>query len=182
MAMPEISPVQCPSVSWCMNCVGWHPDQLPTIIDAFKKMTNAHKDAWKQQQTFEGKRLNVYANKSCALCGRTYNSDGTLDETWKETAYRVKQEFDHAGIFGVSDKDIELIVAKCRKAVRFLFKNRIYLISMATEKFNAGNEDAFLGVQKWTFSGHLALILTHAIEARKSKMGWVPAHFKGPVS
>lgn len=158
-------------VPFCMNCVGWHPDQLPTMVDAVKKFQNPQKDVWAQQQAFDQKRLTLYANKSCSLCGRTYKENGELDTSWEMTAKRVHDEFAAVGI-QLDDPKVKHIVAKCRKAVQFLFENRLKLMNIAIEENKAGNPNAMMNIQKWTFSGHLAFIMTHAIEAKKLKGGF----------
>lgn len=152
-------------IPFCMNCVGWHPDQLPDIHAAMKKMQNGNKDALAQHMAFDKKRLTVYKNKSCALCGRSYKADGNLDESWEITAKRVKEELDHAGVFGVADNKVKLVVAKCRKAVEVLFANRPALLA------NAHKTGDWMPMQKLTFSGQLAFIITVAQEERRKKLG-----------
>lgn len=169
-------------IPFCINCVGWHPDQLPTIIDAWRRMKDPQKDAFGQHKLFEEKRLSLYRNKSCALCGRSYDDNGELDTTWKITAKRVKQEFDNAGVFGVADKQIEIVVARCRKAVEFLIKHRMYLFAVCRKLELQGDPDAYEKMTRYTFAGTLAFIITHAQEARKSKVtGSNPANIKGTV-
>lgn len=170
-------------IAFCMNCVGWHPDEMPTILDAYKKMRNPQKDVWSQHQKFEKKRLSVYKNKSCALCGRSYDENGELDTSWKITAQRVKQELIDAGLFGVDDEKVDLIVARCRKSVEFLFMNRMHLLAVSKQEHANGNPDAFDKMLRFTFSGALAFIITHAQAARASKnQGLSPENIKGPVS
>ena len=161
----DIAQNESGGIPFCMNCVGWHPDQLPDIRAALKRATNSQADALAQHMAFDKKRLHVYKNKSCALCGRTYKADGNLDESWELTAKRVKLELDNAGIFGVGDDKVKLVVAKCRKAVEILFANRPALLA------NAYKTGDWFPMQKLTFSGQLALIITVAQEERKRKMG-----------
>lgn len=151
-------------IPWCVNCVGWHPDQVPTLNDAIKRAHNAERDAFNQFIGHEKKRLTVYANKSCALCGRTYKADGNLDESWELTAKRVHQEMQNAGLFGVDDAKVKLVVAKCRKAVETLFMNRPQLL------LHAQTTGDWMPMQKLTFSGQLAFIITVAQIERKKKM------------
>lgn len=150
-------------IGWCLNCVGYHPEHMPDMRDFAKRLTNPQKDAWHQHATFLDKAAQ-YRNKSCALCGRSYDHDGKLDETWSITAKRVKEELQRAGIFGTDDKKVELVVARCRKSVQFLFENRFKINPKEWEKF--------------TFAGTLALIITHAIESRSTRN---IADIKGPV-
>jgi len=153
-------------IPWCINCCGLHPDHIPNIMDYASKMTNPQRDAIRQIAALKKPEIiNLYREKSCMLCGRTYDKAGELDETWKASAKRVKEEFDRAGIFGVDDKKIELVVARCRKSVMFLFENRFNINPLVWEKF--------------TFAGCLALIITHSQEARKGKLG--TGDLKGPV-
>jgi hypothetical protein len=93
--------------------------------------------------------------------------DGELDLTWKLTARRVKEEFQNAGIFGVDDKKIELVVARCRKSYLYLLKHRMV---MPIDKW-----------ERFSFSGCLALILVNAGEARKSKHGLSPDNIRGAI-
>ncbi len=157
-------------LSFCVNCVGMHPDRLPDIRDYARKMTNPKKDVMIQiAQLKRPEIIGLYYNKSCQLCGRTYKPDGSLDTTWELTAKRVKQELDRAGVFGVDDQKVKLIVARCRKSVNFLFQNRFSINPAQWEKF--------------TFAGTLALIITHAQEARRTKLsgGVTAENIKGPV-
>lgn len=144
-------------IPWCVNCVGLHPDHIPDIRDFGRKMLNAQKDVMVQiSQLKKPEILGLYRDKSCQLCGRTYKLDGSLDTTWELTAKRVKQELDHAGVFAVDDQKVKLIVAKCRKSVQYLFENRMKINPAHWEKF--------------TFSGTLVTIITHAQEGRRSKL------------
>jgi hypothetical protein len=68
----------------------------------------------------------------------------------------VKEELQRAGLFGVDDKKVELVVAKCRKSVEFLFQNRFSINPRCWDQF--------------TFSGCLATIITHAQIARRSRL------------
>ena len=91
------------AINGCINCTGYHPNQIPTIHDFQRRMCNPAKDAWIQlasQKNF----AHLYKNKSCSLCGRTYDENGDLDVSWKMTARRVKEEFRNAGINLDDDK------------------------------------------------------------------------------
>lgn len=151
-------------IPFCMNCVGWHPDQLPDLHDAIRRAHNSQKDALAQHVAFDKKRLHVYKNKSCALCGRSYKADGNLDDTWEITAKRVKGEFDNAGVFGLGDEKVKLVVAKCRKAVEILFKNRPQLLAHAKKTGD------WMPMQRLTFSGQLTFIITVAQMERAKKV------------
>jgi len=152
-------------IDWCVNCVGWHPDHVPGFQDYHTRMKDPQKDAFVILAKYKDK-LDLYRNKSCVLCGRTYDHKGDLDQTWKLTAKRVKMELQNAGIFGTDDKKVELVVARCRKSVEFLFKNRFHINPKYWERF--------------TFAGCLVTIITHAQVARNSKLG-TEDQFKGPV-
>lgn len=152
-------------IPFCFCCVGWHPDEMPTVRDAMARAHNPNRDAWFQAQQFEKKRLTVYAHKSCATCGTTFKPDGTPDDTWDLTARRVKQEFDNAGLFAVDDQKIKLVVAKCRKAVEVLFKNRPVFVANALQKGD------WLSMEKMTFAGQLSYIIVVAQEERRRRNG-----------
>lgn len=139
----------------CVNCIGMHPDEPITAIEIKHRLVNPQKVVAAKLMSFEKKRLAMYANKSCMLCGRSYGSDGNCDETWKMTAKRVHMEFQAVGIIGVSDKDIDRVVATCRKSWLLLWQNRGTIRPVDADKM--------------TFCGRLALIITHALEAREKK-------------
>ena len=139
----------------CIQCIGMHPDEPITMVEAMHRIHNPQKLVAAKLMSFEEKRLKLYKNKSCMLCGTTYDASGNPDESWKLTAQRVAIEFRNLGIHGVSDAEINQVVATCRKSWILLWKNR------ATIK----PEDA----EKMTFAGRLALIITHAMEAREKK-------------
>jgi len=157
-------------IPWCVNCVGWHPDKFPGLVDYARRIDRPQVDAFLQYKQLDKWEIRKhYKNKSCMLCGRTYDDNGELDKTWKITAKRVHEEFQRAGIFGVDEKKVELVVARCRKSTEFLFKNRFSINPIKWERF--------------TFSGCLALIITHAQAARASKLsgGVTAENLKGPV-
>jgi hypothetical protein len=89
------------------------------------------------------------------------------------TAERVKKEFDNAGIYGVNDKFIDWTVARCRRSVTKLFELRPQILALCKQQ---GNFDA---LERMTFAGTLAMIITHAEEARKTKIGFDPTKIKG---
>jgi len=151
-------------IPWCINCVGFHPSDAPSLADFWVRLHNPQRAAM-QKMVQHRKVMDDYRNKSCMLCGRTYDSAGVVDDTYKMTAHRVKQELDHAGLFGVDEKQVEAIVAKCRKSFKFLLENRN---SIPREKW-----------EYLTFSGCLSYIITVAQETRRTK-NEVP-DFHGPV-
>ena len=138
----------------CVNCIGVHPDEPITMATAMSRIKAPQQVVHAQLMKYE-KKKNLYKNKSCMLCGRTYDKDGNLDETWTLTAKRVKQEFDHAGIDGVDDAMVEQVVASCIKSWKLLWKNRGTIKPADAEKM--------------TFAGRLALIITHAQDAREKR-------------
>lgn len=167
------------ALPWCMNCVGFHPDHMPTVEEAAMKAHNPQRDAHRQHIKFDKLRLSVYRNKSCSLCGRTYNEDGNLDETWSMTARRVKLCLADQGYF-VDDQQVEHVVAKCRQSVEFLFKNRIALAQEANRRnLNIGEV-----WKRFTFEGCLERILDAADDARGTRTGqqsrFTMENFKGP--
>lgn len=139
----------------CVNCVGLHPDEPITMVEAMNRIHNPQKVVAAKLMTFEQKRLSLYANKSCMLCGTTYDRNGNSDETFQLTAERVAIEFRNMGIHGVNDADIKKVVATCRKSWVLLWKNRATIKPADAEKM--------------TFAGRLALIITHAMEAREKR-------------
>lgn len=157
-------------IGWCVNCVGFHPDEELTIQKAMMKATNIQKDAWIQHNAMKTKK-DIYAHKSCMLCGRTYNSEGVSDETFELTAKRVKQEFDNAGVFGVPDEKVKLVVADCRKSVQKLLAIRPRLVAMIHHGDAQSRQLAFDTIDRMTFSGRLAMIITAAQEGRRQKLG-----------
>ena len=146
----------------CVNCVGLHPDEPFTKRELYNKIMHREKDLASKLMRYKKIKTILYANKSCAMCGRSYDQNGDFDESWKITAKRVKQELDNAGLFGVPDEKVNEVVASCRKAFIFLMNNKKGMTPEQMERF--------------TFNGRLALIITHAQEARKSKLG--NANFK----
>ena len=152
-------------ISWCLNCVGFHPDEFPTFKDFHNKMLNPQKDAWTRSASMKYK-LGVYRNKSCAMCGRSYDNNGALDETWVLTAKRVREELIRSGIFNVDDKQVEMVVAQCRKSFTYLLENRFKINPKHWERMN--------------FSGALTVIITSAQKARKTRLAAVN-DIKGPV-
>lgn len=140
----------------CINCIGIHPDEPIKKLDIMNRLHKPQRVVANQLMRFEAKRkLGVYNNKSCMLCGRTYSPEGNLDESWELTKARVKEEFEHAGVDGVSDEDLNKVVASCAKSWRLLWRNRKTI----------NPEDA----EMMTFVGRLTLIITHAQEAREKR-------------
>lgn len=143
-------------IPWCISCVGLHPDRIPNLVDYALKIDKPQVDVMLQLKKFNSPEIRKhYKNKSCMICGRTYDENGELDKTWQITAKRVKEELERVGLYGVDDAKVKLIVVRCRKSSTFLIENRFGIPIDKWERF--------------TFSGCLALIITHAIEARKSK-------------
>lgn len=150
----------------CMLCVGLHPGEIITKAIQGKRMFNPQeyvKDTLMSlAETKDGKwrRLKLYKNKMCVLCGQAYNETGHPDETWFLTAKQVKIEFEAVGFFSVDDKKIELVVADCRKSWIRLWAHRHQFIPEQQERM--------------TFAGRLAVIITAAQEARDKgkKVSW----------
>jgi len=138
----------------CINCIGVHPDETITIMTAINRIKAPITEVHRQLAKFE-KKKNLYKNKSCMLCGRTYDNEGNLDESWELTAKRVKIELDCAGVTGVDDVYIKQVVSSCIKSWKMLWKNRGTIKPADAEKM--------------TFAGRLALIITHAQEARMKR-------------
>lgn len=140
----------------CINCIGIHPDEPITLVTAMSRLNHPQKVVANQLMKFERKRKDgLYTNKSCMLCGRTYDQEGNLDESWELTAKRVAIEFNNAGVSGVSDSDIKKVVASCIKSWKLLWKNRATIKPTDAEMM--------------TFVGRLTLIITHAQEARHKR-------------
>lgn len=160
--------IQTAGVAWCINCCSYHPDEFPTRKDMFERMAAPQQVVARQLKRLGGK-MKMYANKSCSLCGRTYKSDGELDQTWELTAKRVKLELDYAGVLGVSDSSIKEIVAQCRKSVNKLFELIPQLQYQITVQGKNSEKDLMPFVQM-TFSGQLALIITAAQDSRSMRL------------
>lgn len=142
-------------IPWCISCVGFHPSDSPSLVDFWERLHNPNRAVMrKHKQT--AKVIGEYCNKSCMLCGRSYDETGKLDETFKITAKRVREEFQNAGVFGIDDKKIEMVVAQCRKSFTVLLANRFRI---PKERW-----------QYLTFSGQLAYIITVAQETRSQKL------------
>ena len=140
----------------CINCIGVHPDETITNATITKRLHHPQKVVAIQKMKFEQKRKDgLYTNKSCMLCGRTYDKEGYLDESWELTKKRVQEEFDNAGVPGVSDEDLNKVVASCAKSWRYLWKNRAHIPPQQMEMM--------------TFVGRLTFIISHAQEAREQK-------------
>jgi len=138
----------------CINCIGIHPDETITMGTVMSRLHSPIKAAHHQFMKFK-KKKEFYKNKSYMLCGRTYDANGDLDETWRLTAERVAIEFDEAGVRGVNEAYINQVVASCIKSWKILWKNRGTIKPADAEKM--------------TFCGRLALIITHAQEARHKR-------------
>lgn len=143
------------AIPCCISCIGLHPDEAMSLIEIKNRIVNPQKLAAAKLMSFEKKRLLLYRNKSCTLCGTTYDNNGNPDESWELTAKRVKMSFDDAGVLGVPDNMVKRTVAKCRKTWLMLLRNRDNL--------------SFSQMEKMTFAGHLAWIITHAQHAREQK-------------
>lgn len=142
-------------IPWCINCVGFHPSDAPSLVDFHERLHNPNR-AVMRKHAQHAKLIGEYKDKSCMLCGRSYDANGVLDETFKITAKRVREEFINAGLFGIDDKKIEQVVAQCRKSFTVLLANRFRI---PRERW-----------QYLTFSGQLAYIITVAQETRKTKI------------
>ena len=142
-------------ITYCINCVGLHPDQVVTRDLIRQRLIDPAQNVLHQTAILNLKKY-LYVNKSCSMCGRTYDNQGEFDASWKLTAKRVKQEFDNAGIHGVDDKQVDQVVAKCRKSINFLIGNKKHIPKNKWEML--------------TFSGQLVLIITTAQETRSEKV------------
>lgn len=142
-------------IPWCINCVGFNPSDQPSLVDFWERLHNPNRAVMRKHQQ-HAKLLGEYRDKSCMMCGRSYDHQGNLDETWAITAKRVKDEFTNAGVFGVDDNKINQVVAQCRKSFTTLLANRFRI---PKERW-----------QYLTFSGQLAYIITVAQETKKQKI------------
>jgi len=139
----------------CVNCIGMHPDEPITMMTIATRLVIPEEVVAKQLMAFKNKK-GLYKNKSCMLCGRTYDDNGDLDETWELTAKRVKMEFDNAGVHGVDDAYIKQVVASCIKSWKLLWRNRATITRPEQ-------------MEQMTFTGRMVLIITHAQMAREKK-------------
>lgn len=158
-------------IPWCLNCVGYHPDELPTKHDLAMRLINPQKTLMSQATTFKNKS-HVYRNRACAFCGRVYNPEGTwfdTDKDWDRTARLVNAELSAAGIIGVDESKTKLIVAECRRAVGQLMKSIPQFQAIVRSGKRIHPDDLHL-FETLTFSGRLALIITGAQEGRNLRL------------
>jgi len=155
-------------IAWCMNCCSYHPDEFPTKQEMFLRMMSPQQTVARQLKRLD-KKLHLYRNMSCSLCGRSYDEHGELDTSWEITAHRVKQELDFAGIRGVDDAKIKQVVAQCRKGVNKLFEMLPGLQYKMRIKVNVTEQEMFQ-YERLTFSGQLALIITAAEEKQSMRL------------
>lgn len=139
----------------CVFCIGFHPDDRPTSQDLMERVMNPQKVVIKKYSQLKS-RMHLYKNKSCELCGTSFFADGGIDESFKITAGRVYQEFVRAGIFGLSDKTTELVVAFGRMKFQFLLANKNYIDRKYWPIF--------------TFSGVIAKWITYGQEYGRGEM------------
>ncbi len=141
-------------IPWCINCIGFNPNDAPSLADFWERLHNPNRAVLRKHKQ-HAMSLGQYTDKSCMMCGRSYDHQGELDETFALTAKRVREEFQNAGVFGVDDLKIEMVVAQCRKSFTTLLANRFRI-----------PRDRW---QYLTFSGQLAYIITVAQETKKQK-------------
>ena len=141
-------------IPWCLHCVGYHPDDIPTHKDLIMRSMNPQREIWRKQQQFAQKKF-LYMNRVCILCGRAYDYNGKLDETYKLTAKIIKMEFEDAGLHGVDDKWIDATIAQCRKAFLTLIRYRKDI-------------DPHLW-KSLTFAGQLDIIINQALDTKDKK-------------
>lgn len=136
----------------CINCIGIHPDESVNRKTIVARIHQPQKVVALQLMKYEEKRKEgIYNNKSCLLCGRTYDDEGRLDESWELTRERVKQEFENGGVPGLSEEQLNKIVAKCVQAWRYLWEHRASIKPEHAELM--------------TFVGRMDYIMCHAQEA-----------------
>lgn len=155
-------------IPWCLYCTGFHPDEKPTFKDLLERMVAPQKVIVRQAVRFE-KKKNFYKDKCCSLCGQAYDKVGMPDLTWNLTAHYVKLELDHAGVTGVGDDKIKLIVAQCRKSVKELFKHSHLIRSIVFVKKKI-TKDEMEFFDRLTFSGQLNTIINAALDGRRMKL------------
>lgn len=155
-------------IPWCLYCTGYHPDEKPTFKDLLERMVSPQRVLLRQTIRFE-KKKSFYRDKCCSLCGQAYDSNGLPDLTWNLTARYVKLELDYAGVSGVGDDKVKLIVAQCRKAVGELFKHSHILQGIVFHKKNVAKEEIDF-FDRLTFSGQLNLIISAALDGRQMKL------------
>ena len=161
-------------IPWCLYCTGFHPDEKPNFKDLLERMVSPQRVIVRQAIRFE-KKKHLYKDKCCSLCGQAYDKTGVPDLTWNLTAHYVKLELDYAGVFGVGDDKVKLIVAQCRKSVRELFKHSHLIRGMVFVKKKI-TKDEMEFFDRLTFSGQLNLIISAALDGRKMKL--VHTHMK----
>lgn len=131
---------------FCVNCIGLHPDELPDAKEVNLRLQSPQKLVALKKMKFEEKKLEHYANGTCTLCGRSYDEEGDLDESWNLTAKKVEESITDCDIQGVTTEYINKIVANCLKTWKLLWANRATI----TPEHQA----------MMTFSGRLAFLIT----------------------
>lgn len=138
------------TIPWCINCIGMNPLDKISMEEVRAKLNEPAKYIMaKSKQANE--QWFQYSNKVCTLCGRSYDVSGKFDPSYNRTIQLVRMEFEEAGI-NISDKQLEAVVAQCRKAIKTLIKHRF-----ETHRFN------------WhclTFKGQLDMIINKALDTR----------------
>ena len=112
------------ALRYCVNCIGMHPDEEVDSKEVINRLEHPQKLVALKKMSFEAKKLEHYAGKFCTLCGRSYDVNGDLDETWKLTAKEVSNSFQELGIKGFTNEQCNRLVANCLAVWKFLWKNR----------------------------------------------------------
>lgn len=146
-------------IPWCYMCIGLHPDEYPTKKVVFERLKEPEKHFVSQVKKYKDKK-HIYINSACLLCGSSYNQYGDYDDSWKITSWKVRKEFELAGI-NLQDHEVEQIVAQCRRSAKALFENC---------KDKQGKlRWSFDKMEDMSFAGHLNVILSSAIHAKEQK-------------
>ena len=159
-------------VPWCINCTGFHPNELMTKDELALRLIHPQKAIFKKAASI-ATNTHQYQNKACCLCGKVYDSTGEwldTDAAWTRTALLVRAELDAAGITGVDDSVVRLIVAKCLRAVKILFEKAIPQFQQILRSGKKIHPDDLLLFETLSFSGRLALIITSMQDGRALKI------------
>lgn len=119
-------------IPWCDQCLGLHPDELPTKEDFVlrKENPNAHIVRTVKNRI---EKIDQYKNSVCCMCGRSCNAAGLFDPNWTLTKRMVYLELQEAGIGGLQDMQIQILVGKLHGM--FLFKLKKGLLKNGIAEF-----------------------------------------------
>ena len=158
-------------IPWCINCIGLHPDEVMTKEAMLMRLLNPQKAVMKQLSSYEAKR-HIYRSRACTFCGRVYDHNGDwfdAEKSWERTARLVSAELMAAGIQGVDEPTIKLIVAECVRSSRELIKSIPQFQAIVRSGKGIHPDDLRL-FETMPFAGRLNLIIDGIQEGRTLKL------------